>query len=172
MNNKAMPNLVIPSAYMFWKNFSGKERGKFNAAGNRNFCVRIDDPAQAQQMANEGWNVRVLPPRDPGDEPCYYISVNVRFDGTPPKIILITSRGKTTIGEDEVNIIDWAEIANADLIIRPYPWKNQAGMSGIKGYLKTAYITIREDEFEAKYNDLPDAPATPKNVINDDDMPF
>jgi hypothetical protein len=56
-------------------------------------------------------------------------------------------------------MVDWAEIENVDLIIRPYNWvihtKNQPDKSGRKAYLQTIYITIFEDDLEIKYKDVP-----------------
>ena len=52
----AEKTLNIENAHIMFKNFSGKG-DQFNRAGDRNFCVRIDDPDFARQLRNEGWNV-------------------------------------------------------------------------------------------------------------------
>lgn len=149
MKNK---NIAIENARIGFRNFSGKE-GKFNPAGRRNFCVFIEREL-ADCLTEDGWNIRWLQPREPGDEKQAYLQVTVSFDNVPPKIILVSSGGKTVIKEDSIDPLDWAEIKEVDIIISPYNWSVN-GKGGVKAYLKSLYLTIMEDEFEKKYLDTP-----------------
>ncbi len=147
-------NIAIENATLAFKNFAGKE-GKYNAEGRRNFCVILDKET-ADLMADDGWNVRYLTPRDENEEEQPYIQVSVRFDNYPPKVIVITSNGKSQLKEEEISMLDWADIESVDLILSPYEW-NVNGKTGKKAYLKSMYVTLEEDEFESKYYDAPDS---------------
>ena len=147
-------NIVMENARIGFRNFSGKE-GKFNPAGRRNFCVFIESEL-AVKLEEDGWNVRWLQPREEGDDPQGYLQVAVSYANIPPKIVLITSRGKTILDDESINLLDWVEVKEIDLIIRPYNW-NVNGKSGVKAYIKSMYVTIMEDVFEQKYIDVPDS---------------
>lgn len=154
--------LVIENAQLIFRNFAGKE-GMYNAEGDRNFCVLLE-PETAQQMIADGWNVKTLRAREEGDEPQPYIQVSVKYRGRngnavrPPAVVMITSKGRTTLPEDMVEMLDWVDIANVDIIIRPFQWA-VSGKTGVKAYLKSIYITIQEDYLANKYSDVPEISA-------------
>jgi hypothetical protein len=158
--------VLMEGVRIIFRNFKGEE-GQYNREGVRNFGVVLPDEV-AQAMLNDGWNVKYLKPseeeKDEGiEQGPPWLPVEAAFDkGRPPKIVLITSRGKTALTEQTVEQLDWVDIATdertglpkCDLIVRPYFWTNAMGASGIKAYLKSMFVTIEEDDLERKYAEL------------------
>lgn len=147
-------SLTMEDARILFRNFAGKE-GQYNREGERSFCVILDEDI-AEQMHRDGWNVKVLKSREEGDPEEPYLHVTVGFKGRPPMIVMLTSKGRTTLSEDEVELLDWVDIAEVDLTVRPYTWSVN-GKSGIKAYLKAIYVKIEESILDIKYRDVPDA---------------
>lgn len=145
--------LKIENTRIGMRNFAGQER-QFNAAGKRNFCVFIPFE-DAEALRADGWNIRYLEPRDPEDQRQPYLPVSVTFDYYPAEIWIVTSHNKTRVKEEDVKLLDWAEIQNVDLTVRPYNWE-QGGKSGIKAYVKSMFVTIVEDELAEKYHNVPE----------------
>lgn len=162
---------TLEGAEILFRNFSGKP-GTFNAEGDRNFCVILPEHVAAK-MIEAGMNVRELKPREEGDAPKPYIQVKVKYRGRkglvkPPRVVLITSSGRTNLGEDDVNVLDFADIRRVDLIINPYRGVIN-GREFTAAYLKTLFVTIEEDELERKYAATEDSA---RNVIPEDELPW
>ncbi len=150
--------VMMENVRIIFRNFAGRE-GMYNREGDRNFCVLLDNET-ADAMARDGWNVKMLAAREEDEEDQPYLQVSVNFKGRPPRVVMITSRGRTTLNEDEVELLDWADIQMVDMIIRPYEWAVN-GKTGIKAYLQSIFVTIEEDELEIKYSEVNDiAPKT------------
>lgn len=139
---------MIEDAEIIFRNFEGKE-GMYNVKGDRNFSV-ILPPDLAAKMDKDGWSVKVLKAREETDEDRYIIEVKVSFKNRPPRVVMMTSRARTNLGEDSVEVLDWANIAQADLICRGYDW-DVNGKTGTKAYLQSLFVTIQEDYLEKKY---------------------
>lgn len=138
----------VDDAQIIFRNFSGRE-DKYNREGDRNFSVILDEEAALQMLA-DGWNVKYLAAREEGDADTPYIQVAVGYKNRPPRVVLISSAGRTNLDEDSVATLDWVSILKADLIARAYQWEVN-GKGGIKAYLQTMFVTIDEDELERRY---------------------
>lgn len=147
-NEKRRSNVTIEGARIIFRNFKG-EQTQYNRAGDRNFCVVLDKEL-ADQLADDGWNVKVREPKEEGDDPLLYLKVKVKFGDYPPVIKQVTSKGATQLDEDTVMILDTAAIENVDLIITPYAYTFN-GKDGVSAYLKKMYVTIAEDDLDKKY---------------------
>jgi hypothetical protein len=145
--------VLMEGVRIIFRNFAGKE-GQYNREGDRNFAVLLD-PETAAAMDTDGWNVKILKQREGEEEeaPQAYLPISVNFKGRPPRVVMITSRGRTHLDESSVETLDWVDILNVDLIVRPYEW-NVNGRGGIKAYLQSLYVTIEEDPLEIKYSEL------------------
>lgn len=161
MSNNSIANISVENARIIFRNFAGKAT-KYNPEGKRNFCLVVDNDL-ADKLKEIGWNIKYLNPRDPDEMPQAYLQVSVAFENFPPNVFMIAGGKKTKLNEETINVLDYAEIENIDLIIRPYQWELPSGKSGVKAYLKNMYVTIVENEFEAKYRDLEEA---------EEDLPF
>ena len=142
----------IDNARIIYRNFAGAP-SKFNREGDRNFAVVIDDQDIAEALTEKGWNVKIKPPREEGDEPFMFLPVKVKFNERGPRVYLQNSlggRNRVTLDEDTVGILDNVDIINVDLDIRPYDWDVQ-GKTGRTAYLQSICVTQEVDRFLDRY---------------------
>lgn len=149
-----IPDYTIKDARVMWRNFAGRE-AKYNAKGNRNFTIFLT-PEDAENLAKMDLNVKTLPEREEGQTPQDILKVKVSFKGRPPRLVLVTHKGRTQLDEETAMLLDTASVKKVDLILSPY-WWDVDGKEGVAVSLKAIYMTIVEDELEMMYSDLPDA---------------
>lgn len=145
-------NINIEGANIIWKNFSG-ERDRFNP-GKRGFSVVIDDAVMADELKQEGWNVKERPLQEGADPSEHEWTLPVKLNmNRYTQVWLIVGNHKTLLNEDTVAQLDVVDITDCDLSIRPYEWE-MSGRTGITAYVDSMYVTIRENKFAEKYADL------------------
>jgi len=147
-------DIILENTRVIHRNFEGRA-GQFNRAGDRSFSAVIDS-SLVDQLRNEGWQVRELPPREgiEGSESLFFIPTRVNFDSNrPPEVFIVTKNGLVKLDEKTVGTLDNAEIIKVDCTLHPHKWENN-GKSGVKAYLRNMYVTIREDVLANKYEEM------------------
>ena len=161
MSNYVEP-ITLRNANVLYKNFSGAEQ-TYNDKGNRNFCVELPENL-ALQMQEDGWNIKMTHPKDPEEEPRYYVQVAVAFrkrDGEPvlpkfrPKVYRVDSRKNVSLlSEDTIDELDEDDIVSVNVKIRG----REHTPGKIKAYAKIVYATVDEDDpFASEYRYSSDA---------------
>ena len=143
--------LQIDDARIVYRNFSGVG-SKYNREGDRNFAVVIPDSELADRLVNEGWNVKIKPPRDIDDEPFMYLPVKIKFNERSPAAYLATGKRMVKLDEESVCCLDDVDILSVDLDIRPYDWEVN-GKEGRTAYLQSIKVTQQVDRFAEHYDD-------------------
>lgn len=151
MNNNYIDDIILENTRIIHRNFEGRP-GQYNRAGDRSFSAVID-PSLVEGLREQGWQVRELPPREgvDGSESLFFIPVRVNFESNrPPRIALAMKNGLVELDEKTVKTLDQAEIIKVDCALHPHKWENN-GKSGVKAYLRSMFVTIREDTLAEKY---------------------
>lgn len=143
--------LQIDDARIIYRNFSGAA-SKFNREGDRNFAVIIPDQEMADALIDEGWNIKIKPPRDEDDSPFMYLPVKVKFNERGPAIYLKTGNAMNRLDEESIDMLDNIDILGVDLDIRPYDWEVN-GKEGRTAYLQSIHVTQDIDRFAARYTE-------------------
>lgn len=149
---KAPSSVDLEGVRLKYPNFSGR-KSEYNLTGKRIFDIVLPVDI-AHDLQEKGWTIKWPKPYEEGDEPEPRIEVTVRFEGRPPHIALITDRGQTDLGKNEVGILDSAVLLNVDVTINPFYW-NIGGREGYRAYLEEMYVTIQESRLQRKYADVP-----------------
>lgn len=163
MDKKYIPNVKFDDAHVIWKNFEGRDERGYNKDHKRTFNIVINNPKAIQRMLDDGWNLKMLKPRDEEEEqnPSYALPVEVKYDSDHewmnPTIEMITRTAHTVVSEDNVGLLDHAHIGKWNIVVRPYPW-NVNGRSGIKAYLNKIEAFVEEDYISYDEDDDLDTP--------------
>lgn len=143
--------LQIDEARIIYRNFSGTP-SKYNREGDRNFAVVIPNQEIADRLIEEGWNVRIKPPRDEDDAPFMYLPVKIKFNDRGPTVYLKTGKVMNRLDEESISCLDHVDIMSVDLDIRPYDW-DVNGKGGRTAYLQSIHVTQEVDRFAERYAD-------------------
>lgn len=143
--------LQIDDARIAYRNFSGIG-SKYNREGDRNFAVIITDQDIADALIEEGWNVKIKPPREEGDTPFMFLPVKIKFSDRGPTAYLKSGKALNKLDEESIACLDDVDIISVDLDIRPYDWEVN-GKTGRTAYLQSIHVTQEVDRFAERYAD-------------------
>lgn len=143
--------LQIDDARIIFRNFEGRG-DKYNREGDRNFAVVIPDQDVAERMVEDGWNVKIRPPREEGDDPFMYLPVKVKFNDRGPNVYLVTGQRQNKLDEEAVGLLDNIDIESVDMDVRPYDWEVN-GKTGRTAYLQSIRVTQKVDRFAERWDD-------------------
>lgn len=143
--------LQIDDCMITFKNFSGIA-GPYNREGDRSFAIIIPDQETADILVEEGWNVKIKPPREENAKPFIYLTVKVKYNDRGPHAYLKSGNRLNALDEESIGVLDNVDILSADLDIRPYDWEIN-GKTGRTAYLQSIKAIQKIfDRFADEYN--------------------
>ena len=143
--------LQIDDARIIYRNFSG-EASQFNRAGDRNFSVLIEDEQIANELRDQGWNVKIKQAREEGDTPFMHLPVKVKFNDRGPSVYLVSGSNRVKLDEETIGMLDSIDILGVDLDIRPFDWEVN-GKAGRAAYLQSICVTQDIDRFAQRFEE-------------------
>lgn len=145
---------------MPFRNFEGR-KSEYNAMGEKEFGVIIEDAELAQQMAADNWNVKTLTNRDGREylygiktdgEDLHWIKIKVKYHTNkgeptiPPTIKIRTANNEVNYGEDDLKELDTADLMDVDLKIN-ISKRIINGKPITTGYLSLMRATLIDDNY-------------------------
>lgn len=143
--------IQIDDARIVYRNFSGVG-SQFNREGDRNFSLVIPDQDIADALIEQGWNVKIKPPREEGDTPFMHLPVKVKFNDRGPNVYLKSGNALNKLTEETVGMLDDVDILSVDLDLRPYDW-DVNGKQGRTAYLHSMQVTQQVDRFQSRFDE-------------------
>ncbi len=141
--------LQIEDARIIFRNFAGLG-SKYNREGDRNFAVIIPTQEICDQLVENGWNVKIKPPREEDDSPFMYLPVKVKFNNKGPGAYVVSGNNVQRLNEDTISMLDEIDIASVDMDLRPYDWEVN-DKTGRTAYLQAINVVQNIDRFGARY---------------------
>ena len=141
--------LEIEDARIIYRNFEGVA-SKFNREGDRNFAVIIPNDEIKDMLVENGWNVKIKPPRDEDDTPFMFMPVKVKFNNRGPAAYLRSGDSVTRLNEDTIGMLDEIDIQSVDMDLRPYDWEVN-DKTGRTAYLQAINVIQNVDRFGEMY---------------------
>ena len=169
-----IPDINITEGKIAYSNFSGSPTQYNPEGGSRTVTFVIPDDI-ADGLINEGWKIRKQEFDDGTSR--YLLDAAFLFrtrNGQPrdPKIFIVRDNRLIHVTEDTADALDRADIVSVDAVIAASHWE-YAGRSGIKAYINSMYLTIKENPIDEKYRKMmEEAEAEVPDISSSDELPF
>lgn len=155
---------------VLFPNFKGRPT-RYNPEGALNFNVKIDDPAIAQELANDGFNVRLLNKLNDSDPDTWALKINLKYglskDGrkTGPQIKEVFEDRSAELNDTNVHSLDDMTIQRAIVEFRPFVYDEV--QHKCSAWLNRAKFWVVDDWYSEG-----DGIGEGGLVMDDDDIPF
>lgn len=141
--------------FIFATNFSGDPERDTYGDDSRKANIIIPTKEQADDLAEQGFNVKRTSPK-PGEEegfvPAYFIVVRVSYNSEwPPKVYLVSGNSEPRLlDESTISTLDKIYVTNVNAVLNPYYSERNKTWSL---YVKTMYVEqdVDDDPFVARY---------------------
>lgn len=148
-NNKIVS--IENTRFIFETNFSGDpRRDKFGS--DKRYANIIVPEELAEELTDEGFNVRHTDPKDVEYEKTYFVKAAINYDSKfPPRIFLVSGDNPPELLDSEsVGVIDTMYIRNVNVILSKY---YNAKIDKWSLYVRTMYVEqeLDNDPFAARY---------------------
>lgn len=159
MEDTKLNAITLYERKILFTNFRG-EASEYNAEGNRNFSVLIEDLDEAEALLADGWNLKPLKDED-GEVSAYHLSIAIKYrtrNGIvvryPPRVFKLREKPLRPVPLDEgtIEMLDYVRVIDVDITINPSHYSFQ-GRTGVKAYCSEMYVAVAKSELEEKYAD-------------------
>lgn len=148
-NNKLVS--IENTRFIFETNFSGDPRRDKYGSDKRYANIVIPEEL-ANELSDEGFNVRCTNPKDGEYEKTYFVKATVNFESKyPPRIYLVSGGNKPELLDAEsVGVIDTMYVRNVNAILSKY-YNTKTDKWSL--YARTIYVEqeLDSDPFAARY---------------------
>lgn len=155
---------ILPKS---WRNFRGLDT-KYSR-GKIFFNVAIEDPKLLKTLLDRGFNVKDHYNNEKPDEPpTHILKITIKFNDFGPMVQQYVEGSGTpvTLDQDDIGMLDDADIMDCVIKIRPYDWTMANGTQGVAAYLTELAVQIPQNRFNEKTERF-------QNPIDgSDDLPF
>jgi len=169
---------VLKNCRTVFENFSGRKT-RYNKEGDRNFCVRIDDPAIAQELMNDGFYISKLNKLDEDSPDEWKLKISIGYKPTQnndvspkdPKIKEIIGGTPVELTRHSINALDDMRIEKA--IVEFNKWNyDKTDPTKFSAWLQRGKFWVIDDWFTEDESFTNASGMIPDVELDEENIPF